>query len=170
MSKLIFQQNGRWPDCVTLNLSLSVPFKSLNLFVAFFRDKRLIIWIISIIVRHMKIILKIHTLLRRSTKPASRSYSKEEICISDQALLVRACMFTCKNPIKRYPSPYAKTIYFGGVEHASKIAFKSKGQKFMNIPLRLVSSFYQTFMSFSFFDENLFVLLLIAALCVSAWT
>lgn len=44
-------------------------------------------------------------------------------------------MFTCKNPIKRYPIPYAKTIYFG-VVHAS-IPFKSKGQKFMNILLRL---------------------------------
>lgn len=70
----------------------------------------------------------------------SISTKAEEICISDRIL--RACMFTCKNPIKRYPIPYAKTIYFG-VEHASEYPFKEV--KVRNL---WIFSFFFTFLPF----------------------
>lgn len=36
-----------------------------------------------------------------------------------------------RNPIKRYTSPYAKTIYFGSLVHASILIQKRKGQKYL---------------------------------------
>lgn len=89
----------------------------------------------------------------------SISTKAEEICISDRIL--RACMFTCKNPIKRYPIPYAKTIYFG-VEHASEYPFKEVKVRNLWIFSFFSSLFIRPLWVFAFslrffFDENLFL-------------
>lgn len=73
-----------------------------------------------------------------------------------------------RNPIKRYTSPYAKTIYFGSLEHASILIQNAKVRNIYEYSsaLSLVLHFYQTFMSFSISDENSF-----SSPCVSrSWT
>lgn len=71
---------------------------------------------------------EIHTLLRRSIEgppPSIQSEGKQaqkKICISDlNAKELRSLVHRspARNPIKRYTSPYAKTIYFGSLVHAS---------------------------------------------------
>lgn len=121
-------------------------------------------------------VLDVHTLLRRSSKPPptiiqlklelSRKFASAISVLREYN--AKSSHVHLQNPIKRYPSPYAKTIYFGLC--TPRIHSKRKGQKFMN-NLFCCCCCFCSFLSdlYEFqrvFDENLFYLFSrVLALC-----